>query len=110
MPFAVLFFLAALPDPNSGESVGWIVLVVGGLALTGNNIMGAVLNWRKLRGGDPASDERYVSKGEHASLVGTVTRLEGQIAAQGVTIATELRAINRSLGRLEGAAGTDGGR
>ena len=74
--------------------------------MVGNNIMGAMLNWRKLKGGDPEADDRYATKNDHLALASHVTRLEGQVMALNVTIANELRTINRSLGRLEGAAGT----
>lgn len=49
--FLLSFGLAEMPpaDPTSAQSAGWLLLGLGGLALCGNQLMSAVLNWRKLR-------------------------------------------------------------
>lgn len=106
MPLAILTIIAeTLPDPSSPNSVGWLFVAIGGLALTCNQILGAVLSVKKLKGQDP-SDGRYASRDDHAGLSHRVTGLEAQMATLNMTVANELRAMNRSLGRLEGAAGT----
>ncbi len=104
VPAAFLSLVAqTLPDPNSSASIGWLLAALAGLALTVNQILGTLLNIRRLRGNDPAADERYATKDEHNALSDRVTLMQGEIRAQGSTLATELRAIHRSLGRIEGA-------
>lgn len=104
-PDALLFLADALPAPESSSAVGWLFVAIGGLALTCNQILGAVLSVKKLKGQDP-TDGRYASRDDHDSLTHRVSGVEIQMATLNNTVAVELRAMNRSLGRLEGAAGT----
>jgi hypothetical protein len=99
-------FAQALPDPKSPASLGWLALGIAALFGTWNQIMGGLVNWRKLRGHDRDADDRYATKAEHALLSNQVAEVKGQVTALNTTVANELRSINRSLGRLEGAAGT----
>lgn len=106
MPLPELSLLASsLPDPASSESTGWLFVAIGGLALTCNQVLSAIVGFKKLRGEEP-TDGRYASKDDHDGLTHRVTGLEVQMSTLNNTVAHELRAMNRSLGRLEGAAGT----
>lgn len=96
----------ALPDPKSPASVGWLAVGIAALFATFTQITGGLVNLRKLRGHDREADDRYATKAEHALLSNQVAEVKGQVTALNTTVANELRSINRSLGRLEGAAGT----
>lgn len=106
--FSGAFLLAQseLPDPKSSAVMGWLLAAVAGIALTGNQILGWILNIRKLRGNDPAADQRYATRTEHEGLQQQVNGIEVKLQQVSATLANELRSINRSLGRLEGALGT----
>lgn len=94
-----MFVLAEVPagDPASYQSAGWILMGLGGLVLTGNQFMNAMLNWRKLR--EPANPP--VCPLECARL----KVLEAEIRAVELRvekrISENLGMINTRLGTLE---------
>lgn len=111
-----LFHLAAAPVPpvdffhdTSAGTVAGAVVWLGGLAVVcvvGNQVMGAWINFRKIKGTDPMAEARYALKEEHNNLARKVSSVEGKVDNLTLSLQSELRDINRSLGRLEGALGT----
>lgn len=97
---------ASLPPPDSAASAGWLLLAIGAVAVAVDRVLSIFTTVRKLKGVDPAADARYASKDDHDSLGARVSGLETEMRLLNTTVANELRAVNRSLGRLEGAAGT----
>jgi hypothetical protein len=95
-----------LPDPKSFQSIGWLMVCLAALFASWNQLTGGIVNFRKLKGADPQADGRYATKNEHNSLAEKVAGHDGQLQRLNGTLATELREINRALGRLEGAVGT----
>lgn len=106
MPLELLFtplaLIADLPAPDSPAGVGWLMLALAALAVAGEKITGGILNVRKLKGSDPAADDRYATKDEHNALKDRVTSQEAKQEALQITLSTELAAIHRALGRIEG--------
>ena len=49
---------SGLPDPNSAEAIGWLFVALSGLAVTANQILGAMKNLRSLR--EPAKPDSEV--------------------------------------------------
>jgi hypothetical protein len=108
MIMPITYLLAnVLPDPSSASALGWLVLTAAGAALAANQLLGAVITVRKLRGNDPETDARYATKHEITNIATDVAALEGRIDQVNKTLSTELRDIHRALGRIEGALGTE---
>lgn len=99
-----------LPDPSSAGAIGWLILTVSALALSANQIMGGILNYKKINRGDMdasrSADARYASLNEVTDLRGRHDKLDSRVSYLERTTATELRAIHRALGRIEGELGT----
>jgi hypothetical protein len=102
-------FLAQTPPPLDAAAQGQAFIFLGGLvavAVMGNQVMGAIVTFRKLRGNDPQADGRYATKSELINVEKTVEGLRGEVRAQALTLSNELRAIHRALGRIEGRLGS----
>ncbi|MBB5351075.1 hypothetical protein HNR46_001309 [Haloferula luteola] len=96
----------ALPDPESPQTVGWLLLSLAAVVATGDRIMSGMLNWRKLKGADAAEHSQYVTKPEHHALKEDVSNLDGRVTSIERTLTSEMQAIHRALGRIEGKLGT----
>lgn len=96
VPLLVCLLAETLPDPGSFQSIGWIMMALGGLALVVNQLMNAVLNWRKLRE-PPVLDATAAAKIKalEAEIHAVETRMEKKLS-------TQLGAIDSRLGSLEG--------
>lgn len=105
---ALLAQSGALPDKDQLGSAGIFILGLAACCVIGNQVMSAILNMRKLKGLDVSSDGRYAAKTDLADLAVDVAALRGEVVAVNNTLSNELRAIHRSLGRIEGRLGTDG--
>jgi hypothetical protein len=106
---AALFLAQASPAaPTSGDTNAAAVWIGGlcAVAVIANQIMSAMINVRKLRGVDPDSDARadarFASKAAVDLLAKEVAVVRTETTFLANTLAQELRAIHRSLGRLEG--------
>jgi len=93
---------SGMPEPDSPMGVGWIVLALAAAAMAYEKITGGILNTKRLKGSDPASDERYTTKPEHDALKDRVISVEAAQKAQQLTLSNELGNIQRALGRIEG--------
>lgn len=113
---------SGLPDPESYQSIGWLLASLAALAVAANQAAGVIVNVRKLKGIDPAGDDRYVSKSEHQSTKDRIATAEAEMASKSehqatkdrltaveakqealqITLSNELSAIHRALGRIEG--------
>ena len=85
----------------------WVLGGLVGIAIMANQVMGAIITFRKLKGSDPTADIRYASKIEVDDVKKDVSVLRGEVKGISHTLQNELRAIHRALGRIEGAMGTD---
>lgn len=105
-PAALLPLLAqAPPVAMDAATQNQALVFLGGaaaLSFLANQIMGAVLNFRKLKGADPLDDKRYASKAEHDALKGEVIGLKSEMSGLSRTITNEFSSLNRSIGVLEG--------
>lgn len=106
---ALLFLAQANPPAPSAGDINAAAVWIGGLcavAVIANQIMSAMINVRKLRGVDPDSDARadarFASKATVDLLAKEVAAVRTETSFLANTLAAELRAIHRSLGRLEG--------
>lgn len=108
-PFVFLVGQVEMPDPKSAGAVGWLLLTLAALAVAINQAQGVILNFRKIQG--KAVEERadLVSQGEHRALKEEVDVLRGEVRGLATTLTNEMRAIHRSLGRIEGALNTSPG-
>lgn len=96
-----VFILAEAPappagDPASYQSAGWILMALGGLALTGNQIMSAMLNWRKLR--EPEAPTCPLECARLKVLETEIRAVEMRVEKR---ISEHLGSINTRLGTLE---------
>jgi hypothetical protein len=114
---AALFLAQASPAAPTSGDINAAAVWIGGLcavAVIANQIMSAMINVRKLRGVDPDSDARhearYASKTVVDELAKDVASVRTEVAVVSNTLSNELRAIHRSLGRIEGRLGTDPGK
>ena len=101
------FFLAQ--TPNDPATLNQAMIFIGGLtavAVIGNQVMGAMLNFRKLKGSDLTSDGRYASKAEHDALRDEVVGIKSEMAGLARTITSEFNGLHRAIGRLEGKIDT----
>jgi hypothetical protein len=100
--FAAAGLFANLPDPGSPAAMGWLIAVIAAIAVSANQILGAVLNVKKLKGNDPDIANTYTTKSEHGELVKQVDVLKTEVRGISRSLSTEFSAINRALGRIEG--------
>ena len=104
MPSLYLSQLAQnLPDPSSAASTGWLFVAIGGLALTCNQILGALANFKKLKSPEP------VSKAEtdrinllEADMRGLELRMERRIGEVMGSINTRLQSLETTISHLVG--------
>ena len=89
-------YLAQLPDPESPEAIGFLVIgiaaLVGLISSTIKNVLDIAHSMR-------AKPGEFATKED-------VSRLEGRLDASESEWREELRAIHRALGRIEGALET----
>jgi uncharacterized OsmC-like protein len=91
----------ALPDVDSPSSIGWLLLTLAGLAVALNQVLGAILTMRKLKGADASADSRYASTERVNHIETNVNEMRGEVKAIQVTLNNELCSIHRCLGRIE---------
>lgn len=104
--FCALSQIPATPDQ---ATLNQAMVFVGGLvavAVIGNQLMGAVIAWRKLKGSDPTDDKRYATRSEHQALRNEVGELQMDVKVLIRSTNNTLGDIQRSLGRLEGKVDT----
>ena len=117
MPSPVVLFLAeVLPPADSPAATGWLFVAIGGLALTVNQILGAMANFKKLRqpeAQNPQDSERL--KALEEDMKSLELRMERRIGEVMGSINTRLQSLentishlvsdfSRALGVLEGKA------
>lgn len=103
MLIASLFLASA--NPTDPDTQAQALVFIGGLtacAVIANQIMGALVTWKKLKGSDPVSDGRYTTKQEHQALRDEVVGIKSDFSALARTINQSFNDFQRSLGRLEG--------
>lgn len=101
--FSLLAQTATAPPDAATQNQAFVFL--GGLvalAVMANQVMGAVISWRKMKGADPAEDRRYATKQEHNLLRDEVIGLKSEMSGLQKTITNEFATLNRSIGVLEG--------
>lgn len=111
MILAALFPLAQSSLDPATQSQAFVLLGgIAALSLIANQIMGAVINFRKLRGADPADDRRYASRAELDALHDEVTVFKSDFSALSRTINNSFSDLQRSIGRIEGKLDSKPGR
>lgn len=98
----VLLAQTAAPDAASQAQAFYVLGGIVALAVMGNQIMGALISWRKLKGTDPQDDRRYASKAEHDALRDEVVGIKADFSNLSRTINIQFNDLQRSIGRLEG--------
>lgn len=113
---------SGLPAPDSPYAIGWLLAALAALSVAVNQVTGGIVNVRKLKGLDPAADDRYATKDEHQSTKDRIAAAEAEMASKAehqatkdrltaveakqealqITLSNELSAIHRALGRIEG--------
>ena len=105
-----------LPDPNSSAATGWLFVALGGLAITANQILGAMKNFRSLR--EPAKPDGEVDAKLTAlrrEIHDVELRMEKRLGENLGEIKTRLQTlektlthvvadINFAIGQMSGAA------
>jgi hypothetical protein len=99
---ASVFLAQNAADP---ATLNQAMIFIGGLtavALIGNQLMGAIINFKKLKGVDPSDDRRYATKSEHEALTREVSTIKAEFSALTRSINHSFNDILRAVGRLEG--------
>lgn len=92
---------ATAGDPASYQSAGWLLLGIAGLAAAINQVMGAVLNLRKLRAPSPEETETDAKFAKVAAEIKAVEqRLEQRMGEHLGSISTRLQTMESSLTRV----------
>lgn len=106
---------AALPDPSSAQSVGWITLTLAALFAAGNQGMGFLEKFRAARKPDPADVSLDRVKALEERMQKVELKMEnhmGQISAKFDAISTTLTNLqsdwNYAVGRIDGRHETQG--
>lgn len=90
-----------LTDPQSYQSLGFLLLALGGLFLVANQLMAAVLNWRKLREPEPATgcnpQECMKLKVLEAEIRAVEMRMEKRLGEHLGSISTRLLSLETTL-------------
>ncbi|MFT3992615.1 MAG: hypothetical protein QM680_14570 [Luteolibacter sp.] len=116
LPPLAIALLASAADVPADATISQGMVWGGGLvafSICANQVTGFWNNLRKLRGNDPAADNRYATKEELAAsirpLSENILKVEAELAAGDTrfskieqTISNELISINRALGKIEG--------
>jgi len=107
-PLAVLLAQAgAATDAATQSQAFWFIGGLVAVCVMANQVMGAIVTFRKLKGADPTADHRYASKAALGEVKIDLEGLRGEVRGISTTLQNELRAIHRALGRIEGRLGTE---
>lgn len=102
-----LFFIASTPSTGTQEQAFWFLGGLVALAVMANQVLSAIVSWRKFKGSDPGSDMRYATKQEHLSLREEVIGIKADFQALSRTINHSFNDLQRTIGRLEGKLDRD---
>ena len=108
--------LGQLSDPKSSEATGWIFVALGGLALTCNQVLGAMANFRTLKSPEPGNkqeseriktleaDMRELELRMERRIGEALGSINSRMGALETTISHLVADFSRALGVLEGKA------
>lgn len=119
MPLLLPALLAAAPvnaDPQSAQSVGWILLGLAALATAANQILGLFERFRAMRAPDPGSVSPDKVQSLEARVRGLELKMEnvmGRIDSKFESISQTLTNLqsdwNYAIGKIDGRSESDRG-
>jgi len=101
-PLAFLFVATSTPPTGTQDQAFWFLGGLVALAVMANQVLSAVVSWRKFKGSDPGSDLRYCTKQDHQNLRDEVIGIKSDFSSLTRTINQSFNDLQRSIGRLEG--------
>lgn len=94
-PPLALAILAALPDPNSAEAVGWLSLALAALCGAGNQGLGLLAKIRQMKAPGDITEDRI--KAVEARMHAIEMKMENHMGA----MSTQFKAISDTLTNLQ---------